>query len=96
MIFTAIVNGGIIMGRIWLESGLVLIAATVFLGCTSKPEIIERKCSECHKTSVVYSKRRPMVEWERIIYGMKARGLKLAPDEEKALMEVLSKYNSDK
>lgn len=73
---------------------LILVVPVVFMGCKSKPEIIEQKCSICHKTSVVYQKKRPMTEWERIIYGMKARGLKVTPDEEKAIMEALNKYYS--
>ncbi|MGD0276692.1 MAG: hypothetical protein ABSB79_11700 [Syntrophales bacterium] len=70
---------------------LILVIPFVFMGCKSKPEIIEQKCSICHKTSVVYQKKRPMVEWERLIYGMKTRGLKVTLDEEKSIMEALNK-----
>jgi hypothetical protein len=73
---------------------LVPVVAVIFLGCTTKPEMIERKCSNCHKTSVVYAKKRPMAEWKGLINGMKVRGLKVTPDEEQAIMEALSKYYS--
>jgi hypothetical protein len=70
----------------------VLMAANT--GCTSKPELIEQKCSSCHKSSVVYVKKRPMVEWERQLYGMETRGLVLTPDERRAIMEILEKNYS--
>jgi hypothetical protein len=73
---------------------VVLIIAITFLGCTGRPRIIEQKCSVCHQTSIVYSKKRPMAEWERLIYGMKVRGLKITPDEERDVMDALSKYYS--
>jgi hypothetical protein len=60
-------------------------------GCTGRPELIEQKCSGCHKTNVVYKEKRPKEEWERLVHGMKARGLKVTPDEEKAILEILSK-----
>jgi len=70
------------------------MAAIIFIGCAVKPKIIEEKCSTCHQTSIVYSKKRPMAEWERLIYGMKARGLKMTPNEERDVMDALSKYCS--
>lgn len=74
---------------------IVLIVAGLFTtintGCTSKPELIEQKCSTCHKSSVVYVKKRSMVEWERLLYGMEIRGLILTQNERKAVMEILEK-----
>jgi hypothetical protein len=66
------------------------------VGCASKPELIEQKCSTCHKSSVVYKKKRPLVEWERQLYGMEARGLILSPDEKRAVLEILAKDYSIK
>jgi hypothetical protein len=79
-----------------LRSRLYLFAMilVLLLGCTSKPELIERKCSACHKSSVVYKKKRPMVEWERLLYGMETRGLTLSPDEKGAILEILAKNYS--
>jgi hypothetical protein len=65
--------------------------AVLFLGCTEKSPIIEQMCSRCHPTSYVYEQKRTMDEWNRLLTGMKARGLKLTPEEEKAVREVLSK-----
>jgi len=79
-----------------LRSRLYLFAMipVLLLGCTSKPELIEQKCSNCHKSSIVYDKKRPMVEWKRLLYGMETRGLILSPDERKAILEILAKNYS--
>ena len=75
--------------------GLFMIVCVLLLGCTGgKPEIIERKCSTCHPSSFVYQNKRPMEEWDRLLYGMKARGLKVTPREEKAIREILSRQYS--
>lgn len=73
---------------------LFTIIPVLLLGCTSKPELIEQKCSTCHKSSIVYQKKRPMVEWERQLYGMEARGLILSVDERKAILEIIAKNYS--
>jgi uncharacterized protein YcfL len=70
------------------------IIPVLLLGCSSKPELIEQKCSTCHKSSVVYEKKRTMVEWERQLYGMETRGLILSPEERKAILEILAKNYS--
>jgi len=79
-----------------LRSRLYLFAIipVFLLGCTSKPELIEQKCSTCHKSSVVYQKKRPMAEWERLLYGMETRGLILSMDEKRAILEILAKNYS--
>ena len=79
-----------------LRSRLYLFAMipVLLLGCTSKPELIERKCSTCHKSSVVYKKKRPMVEWERLLHGMETRGLRVSPDEKRAILEILAENYS--
>jgi hypothetical protein len=73
---------------------LFAIVPVLLLGCTSKPELIEQKCSTCHKSSVVYVKKRPLVEWEHLLYGMETRGLILSPDERRAILEILAKNYS--
>ena len=73
---------------------LFAIIPVLLLGCTSKPDLIEQKCSTCHKSSVVYVKKRPMVEWERLLYGMETRGLILSLNERKAILEILAKNYS--
>jgi uncharacterized protein YcfL len=72
----------------------LVIIPLLLLGCSSKPELIEQKCSTCHKSSVVYEKKRTMVEWERQLYGMESRGLILSPEERKAILETLAKNYS--
>ena len=73
-----------------------MVLSVFILGCTGKPALIEEKCSACHKTSVIYKQKRSLEEWERVIFGMKARGLKITPDEEKAVLEILLKHYSVK
>lgn len=69
------------------------VLAAVLWGCPDgKPEIIEQKCSTCHSTSVVYAQKRTVDEWGRLVYGMKIRGLKLAPEEEKQVLGALAKH----
>ena len=60
-------------------------------GKNDKFSIIERKCGTCHGSSVVYSEKRSKSEWDRIIYAMKQRGLKLSSGEEKSIKEILYK-----
>ena len=63
----------------------------LFTGCgTETFEIIESKCGRCHKTSIVYEKKRSYGDWELLVFGMKARGLKITADEEEELMRVLN------
>jgi hypothetical protein len=74
-----------------------MIISVTFLGCTGgKPEIIEQKCSTCHPSALVYQQKRPLKEWDRLLYGMKARGLKITPQEETLLREILaSQYSKE-
>lgn len=60
------------------------------LACqTNKIEIIENKCSTCHSTSIIYEKKRTCRDWGLVLFGMKNRGLKIRPDEEKEIKDVL-------
>jgi len=70
---------------------LIPIISVIFMGCTSNPEIVEQKCSNCHKTAVIYAKKRTVTEWNGIVHGMQVRGLKVTPEEEKAILEALVK-----
>jgi hypothetical protein len=74
-----------------------MIISVIFLGCTGrKPEIIEQKCSTCHPSALVYQQKRPLKEWDRLLYGMKARGLKITPQEETGIREILaSQYSKE-
>jgi len=73
---------------------MIFALAALFLGCTEKDQIIEQKCSQCHSSSYVYKQKRTMEDWDRLLTGMKARGLKLNSEEERAVREVLSKKYS--
>jgi DnaJ-class molecular chaperone len=70
---------------------VVAIIPVFFLACTGKPEIIEAKCSSCHSTDVVYQKKRTPEAWDVVIFGMKARGMKITPEEEREIKDVLVK-----
>jgi hypothetical protein len=76
---------------------LLMIVPVLLWACTGgKPEIIEKKCASCHPSAFVYQHKRPIQEWDRLLYGMKARGLKITPMEEKAIRDILSKdYSSE-
>lgn len=75
----------------------VLFFATLALsGCEKKPAIIEQKCGRCHDTSSIYKHKRSPNEWDRLLFGMKARGMKVTPEEEKEIMEILVKRYSNK
>lgn len=43
----------------------------------------------CHSSDIVYLKKRSMDEWERVLYAMKTRGLKISQSEEKELFDTL-------
>jgi len=77
-----------------------LVYASLLAGCGDRVEripIVEDKCSKCHNTDRIYSIKRSEYEWDRIIHGMKVRGLKLSEQEEKKLMkELYDKLGSDK
>ncbi len=74
---------------------ILLCSLMVFLLCTGcsprRSGVIDRSCSTCHDASVVYEKKRTQGEWERIMFAMKARGLKIAPEQERQVMEFLSR-----
>lgn len=82
-----------------LLASFFLASVSLLAGCgqsVSKINIVEAKCSKCHTTDRIYHKR-SKAEWDRLVYGMKVRGLELTPDEEKQLMqELYTKLGSDK
>jgi hypothetical protein len=72
----------------------LILSSVVLSGCEEKPKIIEQKCGKCHDASVVYKHKRSMDEWDRLVFGMKVRGMKVTPEEEKEIMDVLAnKYS---
>lgn len=71
-----------------------ILSSFVLSGCEGKPKIIEQKCGSCHDSSVVYKQKRSMAEWDRLVFGMKVRGMKVTPEEEKEIMDVLAKRYS--
>jgi hypothetical protein len=77
-----------------IQPWLFISFCFLFCACTEKPKIIEQKCSTCHSSSYVYKEKRSIDEWDRLLIGMKARGLKLTPKEETTLRNILSKNYS--
>ncbi|MGV8057224.1 MAG: hypothetical protein AB2L12_04175 [Smithellaceae bacterium] len=75
---------------------MFILAVFVLSGCEKKPAIIEQKCGRCHDASVIYKHKRSLDEWDRLVFGMKARGMKVTPEEEKEIMDVLAKKYSRK
>ncbi len=75
---------------------VLILVVVVLSGCEGKPLIIEQKCGSCHDSSVVYKHKRSLNEWDRLVFGMKARGMKVTPEEEKEVMDVLAKRYTSK
>lgn len=77
-----------------------LVSVSLLFGCEKEPEriqIVEELCGKCHITDVVYLRKRPKAEWDRVVYGMKVRGLKISEKEERELMNQLyDKLGSEK
>lgn len=72
---------------------LPAVVLVMLIGCSGRPELIEQKCSTCHKPSRVYEKKRSPAEWDRLLYGMEQRGLVLTPEERTAILKILqTKY----
>jgi hypothetical protein len=51
--------------------------------------IIEQKCGKCHSPAVVYRQKRTEADWQRVLHGMKMRGLVITPAEEAQVVKVL-------
>jgi len=72
-----------------------LASASLFIaGCSDgvdRINIVEDKCGKCHKPDIVYLNKKSKAEWDRVVYGMKVRGLKISEADEKILMQEL--YN---
>lgn len=73
-----------------LGSFCLVFASFVILSCSGDYTIIESKCGRCHKSEIVYSKKRSLDDWNRIIYAMKTRGLTITDIEEEEVLKVLN------
>ncbi len=80
--------------RIGFQSLLItaLLVAALTCGCQQKFPIIERKCSTCHRASLVYEQKRTQSSWDILMFGMKARGLKVTPEEEQEIEKILKEH----
>lgn len=78
-----------------LPASFFLVSASLLIaGCgdkTEKIKIVEENCGKCHRSEIVYMQKRSKAEWDRIVYGMKVRGLKISEEDESRLMSEL--YN---
>lgn len=75
-----------------LQASFFLVSVSILTGCGDSIDripIVEEKCGTCHKAENVYRMKRSKTEWDRLVYGMKMRGLKLTETEEKKLMGEL-------
>jgi hypothetical protein len=70
-----------------------VFVSLLFAGCsdTERYSLIDEKCGRCHLADIVYKEKRTSGEWDRLVHGMKMRGLSVSADEEKLIMEYL--YN---
>lgn len=69
---------------------LLLLGATC--GCRQRFDLIDSKCGTCHTTDHVYEQAHTPGEWDRIIHGIKARGLRLTAEEEARVRAILHKH----
>jgi len=74
-----------------------LVSVSLLAGCgEQKIKIVEEKCGTCHTAEIVYNRKRTNAEWDRVIHGMKVRGLKITEAEEKLLKtELYNKLGSE-
>lgn len=75
---------------IWAVSGVVG-AWLLLSGCQKQQPValLEQKCGTCHPADVVYRSRYDKVGWEKVIHGMKQRGLTLTAREEEEVKAIL-------
>ena len=82
-----------------MASFFLVFASLLIVGCGDRVErisIVEDKCGKCHKPDIVYLDKKTKAEWDRVVYGMKVRGLKITDKEEKLLMnELYNKLGSE-
>lgn len=83
-----------------LPVSFFLVSVSLFTaGCgeIKRIQIIEENCGKCHSADRIYSMNETPAEWDRIVYGMKRRGLEMSRDTETELMQILyTEFGSDK
>ena len=77
------------MWRFLLGSFCLVFSSFLIVSCSSNYTVIESKCGRCHKSEIVYSKKRNLEDWKRVVYAMKIRGLVITITEEEELFNVL-------
>ena len=62
-------------------------------GCAQQTDdLIETKCNSCHSSAVVYEQKRSKQDWDRVVFGMKSRGLEISETEEADLKNFLYRH----
>ncbi|MGB9732156.1 MULTISPECIES: hypothetical protein [Calditerrivibrio] len=82
----------------WVRYFLVSVSLLILLfleGCANSNDkqlkLVKQKCGVCHPVELVFNKKRDIDEWNRVIHGMKVRGLKLTEKEENEIVGYLTK-----
>lgn len=81
----------------WVRYYLVSVSFLLFIGCGENKKvepIIHQKCGLCHSVKVALNKHRSKDEWEKVLYAMKLRGLRINDSEEKEIRQYLFNYYS--
>lgn len=73
-----------------LGSFCLVFVSFMVLSCSGDYTIIESKCGRCHKSKIVYNKKRSLDDWKRMIYAMKTRGLIIIDSEQEEVLKVLN------
>lgn len=54
--------------------------------------LLEERCGGCHSTSIPKNARKSKRYWRETVERMMARGVKLSPEEKKALINYLAEH----
>lgn len=73
-----------------LLSALLALSPVIVLGSDSPKDIIEKRCSGCHSTVLVYGAKKSEEEWTKTVDRMISYGTKLYGDERDAILHYLS------
>jgi hypothetical protein len=70
---------------------LCMLSPAFALASDSPKDIVEKQCSKCHPTSIVYDAKKSQDEWEKTVDRMITYGTNLSKEEREAVIQYLLK-----